>query len=123
LYILLQHPDIPLSSAILKLLQASFYPMTHRAKRSPIIYRGVPTREMCDQAGISSDYLKSIRIRGLLKKGIHYYSLPNSERIVWIVDLVRDYLVNGDSPAHDRAIERYLESLPSSASYSPKSGS
>jgi hypothetical protein len=117
-----RHPDTPHLVLPSNIYQASFYPMTHRAKRSPIIYRGVPTREMCDQAGISTDYLKSLRIRGLLKKGVHYHSLPNSERIVWVVDLVRDYFVNGDSPAHDRAIERYLESLPSSANYSPKSG-
>ncbi len=90
-----------------------------RVKRPPVRWAGVPTREICEQTGTSTDYLKSLRSRKLLKKGIHYYTLPGSERIVWVRDLVRDFLVNGDSPAHQREIERYLASLPSSDDYKP----
>jgi hypothetical protein len=93
--------------------------MTHRIKRPPIQWAGVPTREMCVAAGVSADYLKNLRVRGLLPRGIYWYSLPGSDRIIWVKDLVRDFLVNGDSPAHQRAIERYLASLPSSDEYKP----
>jgi hypothetical protein len=92
--------------------------MTHRIKRSPVQWAGVPTREMCAYVGVSADTLKYWRVRGLLKRGIHWHTLPDSDRIIWIKDLVRDYLVNGgDSTAHLRAIEKYLASLPSSNDY------
>lgn len=92
--------------------------MTYRAKRPPLTWTGVPTREMCLHAGVSADTLKDWRVRGLLRRGIHWYTLPGSDRIIWVKDLVRDYLVNGgDSPAHQKAIEKYLASLPSSDDY------
>jgi hypothetical protein len=90
-----------------------------RVKRPPIQWAGVPTGEMCITAGVSADYLKNLRVRGLRTRGIYWYTLPGSERIIWIRDLVRDYLVNGNSPAHQRAIEKYLASLPSSSEYKP----
>jgi hypothetical protein len=77
---------------------------------------------MCQLAGVSSDTLKSWRVSGILPRGIYWYTLPCSDRIIWVRDLVRDYLVNGgDSPAHKKAIERYLASLPSSSEYTFKS--
>jgi hypothetical protein len=93
--------------------------MTHRIKRQPINWAGVPTREMCAAAGVSADTLKSWRVSGLLPRGIYWYTLPGSDRIMWIRDLVRDRLINGDSPSHQKAIERYLASLPSSDNYKP----
>jgi hypothetical protein len=93
--------------------------MTHRIKRPPIQWAGAPTREMCVAAGVSADYLKNLRVRGLLRRGIHWYTLPDSDRIIWVRDLVRDFLVHGDTLAHQRAIERYLTSLPSSDEYKP----
>ncbi|WP_309729942.1 hypothetical protein [Chamaesiphon sp. OTE_75_metabat_556] len=95
--------------------------MTHRIKRQPVNWAGVPTRELCAAAGVSSDTLKFWRVSGLIPRGIYWYSLPGSDRIIWVRDLVRDYLVNGgDSPAHKKAIKKYLASLPSSSEYSPK---
>ena len=93
--------------------------MAHRVKRPSVQWAGVPTGEMCIAAGVSVDTLKYWRVSGLLPRGIYWYTLPGSDRIIWIRDLVRDYLVNGDSPAHSRAIERYLVSLPSSSEYKP----
>ena len=94
------------------------YIMTHRVKRPIPQWVGVPTREMCEQTGTSTDYLKKGRARGLFVKGVHYYTLPGSERIIWVKDLVRDLMVNGaNSPAHQRAIEKYLASFPSSREY------
>lgn len=95
--------------------------MTKKVKRPPIRWVGIPTGEMCIQAGISSDTLKNLRIRGLLVKGTHWYTLPNSTRIIWVRDLVRDFLVNGENPAaHKRATDMYLKSLPSSDVYNPQ---
>ncbi|MFM2305214.1 MAG: hypothetical protein RLZZ135_2627 [Cyanobacteriota bacterium] len=94
--------------------------MTYKVTRPPLTWACVPTREMCLHAGVSSDTLKDWRVRGLLRRGIHWHTLPGSDRIVWVKDLVRDWLVNGDnSPTHQRAIERYLASLPSSDEYRP----
>ena len=93
--------------------------MTHRVKRPPVEWAGCPTKEMCFAAGVSADTLKDWRVQGLLPKGLYWYTLPNSTKIIWIRDLVRDWLVNRDTPAHQRAIEKYQASLPSSGVYSP----
>jgi hypothetical protein len=91
--------------------------MTHRVKRPFPQWAGLPTGEMYAQIGVSVDTLKYWRVSGLLPRGLYWYTLPGSDRIIWIRDLVRDYLVNGNSPAHQKAIEKYLSSLPSSAEY------
>jgi hypothetical protein len=93
--------------------------MTYKVKRPPVQWAGVPTREMCLQLGCSADTLKDLRVRGLLPRGIYWYTLPGSDRIIWVKDIVRDFLVNGNSPAHQRAIEKYLKSLPSHDEYKP----
>ncbi len=93
--------------------------MTHRVKRPPVQWIGCSTKEMCLVAGVSADTLKGWRVRGSLRQGIHYHTLPGTTKIIWICDLVRDWLVNGDSPAHLKAIEKYLKSLPSSGDYTP----
>jgi hypothetical protein len=95
--------------------------MTHRVKRPVAVqWAGVPTREMCAYIGVSTDTLKDWRVRGLLRQGIHWYTMPGSPNIIWIKDLVRDFLANSGEPdAHKRAIERYLASLPSSEHYKP----
>jgi hypothetical protein len=93
--------------------------MTYRVKRPPVQWAGCSTKEMCFAAGVSADTLKGWRVEGLLPRGIYWYTLPNSTKIIWIRDLVRDWLVNGNSPAHDRAVEKYLKSLPSHSDYKP----
>jgi hypothetical protein len=94
--------------------------MTHRVKRPLPQWVLVPNGEMCLTIGVSSDTLKSWRVQGLLPRGIYWTTLPNSDRILWVKDLVRSWIVNGDnSPSHQKAIERYLKSLPSSDDYQP----
>jgi hypothetical protein len=100
-----------------KLLQLKI--MTHRVKRPAVQWIGCSTKEMCLVAGVSTDTLKGWRVRESLRQGVHYHTLPGTTKIIWIRDLVRDWLVNGDSPAHQRAIERYLKSLPSHSDYKP----
>lgn len=91
--------------------------MTHRPKREPIRWAGVSTGEMAKTAGISTDTLKSLRVRGVLTPGLYFYTLPGSPKIIWVRDLVRDFLINGNTPAHQKAIDKYLASLPSSDGY------
>jgi hypothetical protein len=93
--------------------------MANRIKRPLPQWVLVPHGEMCITIGVSSDTLKSWRVKGLLPRGIYWMTLPNSVRILWVRDLVRDWIANRDSPAHQRAIERYLASLPSSDEYKP----
>jgi hypothetical protein len=69
--------------------------------------------------GISQDYLKKFRQSGQLRQGIHFITIPGSSKILWRIDLLRDWLANGDSPSHSRAIERFLKSLPSHPDYKP----
>jgi hypothetical protein len=89
-------------------------------KRPPIQWAFIPSGEMCHQLGVSADSLKDWRVANVLKQGLYWTTFPNSSgRIFWNKDLVRDWFVNGNSPAHQRAIERYLSSLPSSDEYKP----
>jgi hypothetical protein len=93
--------------------------MANRIKRPLPQWVLVPNGEMCLTIGVSSDTLKSWRVQGLLPRGIYWMTLPNSDRILWVRDLVRDWMANRDSPAHQRAIERFQKSLPSSDEYRP----
>jgi hypothetical protein len=93
--------------------------MTRRVKRPPIQWAFIPSGAMCQQLGVSTDTLKDWRVAGILKFGLYYTHLPNTSRILWNRDLVRDWLVHGDSPTHQRAIEKYLKSLPSHSDYKP----
>ena len=92
--------------------------MANKVKRPEIQWSFVPTGEMCRQLGVSVDTLKDWRVAGVLKKGLYWTTFPHiPSRVFWNRDLVRDWFVNGNSPAHSRAVEKYLSSLPSSNEY------
>ena len=86
--------------------------------RPEIIWRLVPSSEICQQLGISYSSLKRWRKTGAISEGIHWtYNPTTKTRILWNLDLMRDFMANGaNSPAHARSIERYIASLPSSKS-------
>jgi len=42
------------------------------------------------------------------------YWIQPDRKVLWNVHLVKDYLLNGDRPDHQRLIEQYLSSLPTS---------
>lgn len=74
-----------------------------------------PRRETGQQLGVSDSTLKRWRKSGAISEGIHWIYQPGTKaRILYNLDLMRDWLVNSDSPAHQRAINRYMDSLPSS---------
>jgi hypothetical protein len=41
------------------------------------------------------------------------YWIKPERKVLWNLHLVKDYLLNGDRPDHQRLVEQYLSSLPS----------
>jgi hypothetical protein len=63
--------------------------------------------------GLSKDYIdKGLKKR--LQEGIYHHRIPGSNRVLYNLNLIRDWLAQGDCEAHQRAVEKYLSSLPSS---------
>jgi hypothetical protein len=88
--------------------------------RPEIIWRLVPSNEICQQLGISYSTLKRWRKAGTIIEGIHYGFLPGSRtNILWNLDLMRCFVQNSGSTAHDRSIERFIASLPNSGTNAP----
>jgi hypothetical protein len=87
-------------------------------KRKPIASgRWVGTNALCEAIQATPSYLTVSRKTGIFKRGIHYSTLPGSNRLLWNLDLIVDLIANSDDPdAHQRAIEAFLASLPSSQS-------
>jgi hypothetical protein len=80
--------------------------MATAVKRPPIQWAFIPGSEMCLQLGISADTLKDWRVAVVLQKGLYWTNFPHiPSRTFWNRDLVRDWFVNGNTPAHQRAIE------------------
>lgn len=51
----------------------------------------------------------------MIQEGLHWQYLPGTKaRLLWNLDLMRDWVVNSDTPAHARTIELFVASLPSS---------
>lgn len=64
--------------------------------------------------GLSPHSLKKLRLSGRLTQGIHWVYIT-SRSIAYNRDLLLDWVANRSNPAfHERAIENYLASLPSS---------
>jgi hypothetical protein len=66
---------------------------------------------LLQETGVSEDYVDAeIRKK---PEGTYWFRTPGSSKILYNIDLIRDWLVNGDCPAHQKAVKRYLASLPS----------
>jgi hypothetical protein len=78
----------------------------------PYPWRTVRLAVLLGIIGTSEDFVTD-EIRKL-PEGIYWFRTPGSNRILYVVDLIRDYLANGNCPAHQKAVMRYLASLPSS---------
>lgn len=74
----------------------------------------LPRSKVQSLLGVSASWLKAHKRDGRLIEGIHWYRLgPN--HVLYNLPLLRDFIVNSSSPAqHQRAIEKFLRSLPSS---------
>jgi hypothetical protein len=73
--------------------------------RPEIIWRLVPSNEICQQLGISYSTLKRWRKAGTIIEGIHYGFLPGSRtNILWNLDLMRCFIQNSGTTAHENAL-------------------
>jgi hypothetical protein len=81
---------------------------------TPWLKAFAPLRLASEATGLGTDKLRQLRRDGLLTERIHWVRIPKSTNVLWNVPLIVDWMVNGDSPAHQRAIEHFVASLPSS---------
>jgi hypothetical protein len=72
----------------------------------------VRTKEMVAISGLSAGRLKLLRTTQLAEK-LYWFRPPGSVRILWNAQLLRSWIVEGESPAHRDAISAYQKSLPS----------
>jgi hypothetical protein len=87
--------------------------MSKKSLNSNVQWPFVTTGEILEQLGISSELLKKLRTSNALTKGLYWTTLPNSDRIFWNRDLIRDWFVNQNNSSHQKAIEKYIATLPS----------
>jgi hypothetical protein len=68
---------------------------------------------LCTATGLSDEWADGIKKK--LPEGIYWFRMPGSVRVLYNLNLIRDWLVNGsECPAHQKAIESFIASLPSS---------
>jgi hypothetical protein len=72
------------------------------------------------EAYIKKNYVQltphqSLKLRGLLPKGIYWIQVVERGLIHWNWTLLQDYLVRGDRPEHQALVEDYLASLNTAA--------
>jgi hypothetical protein len=67
-----------------------------------------------DRLGRIMDVRKSQRgeLRETLPSPLYWFCYPGGRKIFWNWVLVRDYLLNGDGPDHQRLVEEYMQTLP-----------
>lgn len=75
----------------------------------------VRTKEMVATSGLSADRLKLLRTT-VLAEEIYWFRPPGSIRVLWNAALVRNWLVQGNSPAHEKEVEAYLKAISPSVS-------
>lgn len=77
------------------------------------VFTRVSTNQLCQRTGMSKSYFFAALKTGFFTEGIDTVLLPGNSRL-WVLELVQDRLANPtDETARQRAIARYLESLPS----------
>jgi hypothetical protein len=79
----------------------------------PFQWQTVRRGVLIETIGTSPDFVDH-EIRTRLQEGIYWFRTPGSNKILYNLSLIRDWLANGDCPAHQKAVKRYLASLPSS---------
>lgn len=70
-------------------------------------------KEIIQGTGFSASSLKRFRLSGTWIEGIHWVRV-GTRKTLYNRDLILDWIANQNSPkAHQKAIESYLNSLPS----------
>jgi hypothetical protein len=52
------------------------------------------------------------KLQKQLASPIYWYQFPGGRKVFWNLNLVRDYLLNGNTDGHQALVEQYLQSLP-----------
>jgi hypothetical protein len=85
-------------------------------KMTQAVFPLVNTKQIGEQINQSRATLRRWRVTGVITERIHWQYAPNSRtRILWNRDLIRSWVACGgdkNDPAHQKAIESYLKSLP-----------
>jgi hypothetical protein len=71
----------------------------------------VGSGQLKQQIDLGKDSQAELRKR--LPEQIYWVRSPGGRKILWNLMLLKDWLINGDSEAHQRAVEAFLSSLPS----------
>lgn len=80
---------------------------------TPPMIRLVSRSQLCEAAGVSPSYLR-VDLMPQLTEKIHWCRLPGGKKILYNEPLILDFLINGNSPAHQKACDAFIRSLPSS---------
>jgi hypothetical protein len=90
-------------------------PNKNASKPTPA-YTYCATGQLSEIFGKSAPYFKRLIRSGELIEGVHYCRCPGSDALIWCIEIIRDWFVcGGNTPAHQRAIEKFLAELPSNA--------
>ncbi len=90
-------------------------PNKNASKNKPQ-YSYCATGQLSEIFGKSTPYFKRLIRSGELIEGVHYCHTPGSTSLIWCVEMIRDWFAcGGNTPAHQRSIEKFLAALPSNA--------
>lgn len=73
----------------------------------------VTKKQLSARIGLSAETFKRYRLKGVWREGIHWQRI-NSRTTLYNLPLILDWIANRGQPqVHEKAIEAYLQSLPS----------
>jgi hypothetical protein len=75
--------------------------------------RLVSRARICASSGLSPSGLK-VGLMPQLTKGVHYIEIPGGKKFLYNEPLILDFIINGNSEAHQRACDALIRTLPSS---------
>jgi hypothetical protein len=76
----------------------------------------ISTNQIPQFLGISVPKAKRLMRSGEWRESIYVFRMPESNSLLWNYRLMADWIAcGGNTPAHQRAIEKFLAQLPSNA--------
>jgi hypothetical protein len=77
------------------------------AKPKPYPWRTVYRADLKAATGLGDDSIET-NILGKLPKNLYWFKPFGSNRVLYNLDLIRDFLALGQCPAHQKAVQRFL---------------
>jgi hypothetical protein len=87
--------------------------MAKKPPQKPPEIRLVSRAKILASTGLSPSGLK-VGLMPQLTRGIHYLEMPGGKKFLYNEPLILDFLMNGNSEAHQRACDALVRSMPSS---------